>query len=380
MMLKFMGAAMLCITAVSAAQAAALEKTRVDQVIEPLMKEYQIPGMAVAVSIDGKTTFYNYGVSSKETRLPIDQNTLFEIGSLSKTFTATLASWAQLQGKIAFDDPASRYISELKGTAFDKVSLLNLATHTSGLPLFEPDGVKTDAQLMSWFKEWQPAQPAGTQRIYSNMGIGLLGLATANSLKQPFTEAMQKRLLPAFGMHNSFVQVPANKMANYAMGYNKQDKPVRVNPGVLDAEAYGLKSSSADLIRYLDINMNVQSVEAQWHKAVEATHTGYYHVSGFTQDMMWESYPYPTPLNTLLENNSSKIIYDGHPASAILPPQAPMQNAIYNKTGSTSGFSTYALFVPARKMAIIILANKSYPNEARVKAAYDVLNAQKGGF
>src|SRR5471030_942939 len=64
----------------------------VDQVIQPLMQKYQIPGMAVAVSIDGKNYFYNYGVASKETHQPITNKTLFEIGSVTKTFTGTLAS------------------------------------------------------------------------------------------------------------------------------------------------------------------------------------------------------------------------------------------------------------------------------------------------
>jgi len=57
-----------------------------------------------------------------------------------------------------------------------------------------------------------------------------------------------------------------------------------------------------------------------------------------------------------------------------------LEQAIYNKTGSTGGFSTYALFVPIKKMAIIVLANKSYPNEARVKAAYEVMKAVDPDF
>lgn len=370
----------LLLAMMGTAQAQTPLREKIDQIIEPLMQRYQIPGMAIAVTIDGKEQFYNYGVASKATGLPVTQTTLFEIGSLSKTFTATLASWAQQQGKIHWQDPASRYLPELQGTAFDHISLLNLATHTSGLPLFEPDGIKDIPHLMPWLKAWQPAQPAGRQRIYSNMGIGLLGMLTARRLEQPFTDAMQQRLLPALGMHNTFIQVPENKMSAYAQGYNKQNQPVRVNPGVLDAEAYGLKSGSADLIRYLNINLRAQPVEASWQAAIDATHTGYYQVAGFTQDLMWESYSYPIPLPTLLENNGAAIITQPQTAHPISPPQPPREEAIYNKTGSTNGFSTYALFVPVKKRGIILLANKSYPNEARVKAAHDILAAQEHGF
>ncbi|WP_369790860.1 class C beta-lactamase [Rouxiella sp. WC2420] len=380
MKLQAVTATLIGLIFASTAQAKSSEQEKVDQIIKPLMQQYQIPGMAIAVSIDGETTFYNYGVASRQSRQPITNSTLFEIGSLSKTFTATLASWAQQQGKISFNDAASQYLPQLKHSAFDNVSLLNLATHTSGLPLFEPEGVNTPQQLMDWYKQWKPTQPVGSVRVYSNMGIGLLGIIAAKSLNQPFIDVMQQQLLPKLGMYNTFIKVPADKMAEYAQGYNKQDKPVRVGPGPVDAEAYGLKSSSADLIRYLDINLHEQPIDASWQVAVDATHRGYYRVAGFTQDLMWENYAYPSPLELLLKNNGSQIITDAQPTKAINPPQPPLEQAIYNKTGSTNGFSTYAMFVPVKKMAIIILANKSYPNEARVKAAYQILAKQKEGF
>ncbi|HEC1393204.1 TPA: serine hydrolase, partial [Pseudomonas aeruginosa] len=93
----------------------------VDAVIRPLMSKYKIPGMAVALSVDGQHTFYNYGVASKATGQAVTPTTLFEIGSLSKTFTATLASYAQGQGKLQWSDQASHYLPSLKGSAFDRV-------------------------------------------------------------------------------------------------------------------------------------------------------------------------------------------------------------------------------------------------------------------
>ncbi|MDI7506584.1 beta-lactamase, partial [Cronobacter dublinensis] len=231
-----------------------------DDVVKPLMAHYQIPGMAVAVSVNGETHFWHYGVASKETRKPVDEKTLFEVGSLSKTFTAALASYAQQEGKLDFSAPASRYLPELKGSAFDGVTLQNLATHTSGMPLFVPDDVKNTAQLMDWYRAWQPKQPVGSERVYSNLGIGMLGLITAKALDKPFSEAMEQELLAEFGMTQSFVNVPAAAMGDYAQGYNKDDKPVRVTPGPLDAESYGLKSSSADLLRYLQIQLGERAV------------------------------------------------------------------------------------------------------------------------
>ena len=148
--------------------------------------------MAIAVSVDGKQQIYPYGVASKQTGKPITEQTLFEVGSLSKTFTATLAVYAQQQGKLSFKDPASHYLPELRGSAFDGVSLLNLATHTSGLPLFVPDDVTNNAQLMAYYRARQPKHPAGSYRVYSNLGIGMLGMIAAKSLGQPFIRAMEQ--------------------------------------------------------------------------------------------------------------------------------------------------------------------------------------------
>ncbi|HEJ7137180.1 SRT/SST family class C beta-lactamase [Serratia marcescens] len=353
----------------------AAQQQDIDAVIQPLMKKYGVPGMAIAVSVDGKQQIYPYGVASKQTGKPITEQTLFEVGSLSKTFTATLAVYAQQQGKLSFNDPASRYLPELRGSAFDGVSLLNLATHTSGLPLFVPDDVTDNAQLMAYYRAWQPKHPAGSYRVYSNLGIGMLGMIAAKSLDQPFTQAMEQGMLPALGMRHTYVQVPAAQMTNYAQGYNKDDKPVRVNPGPLDAESYGIKSNARDLIRYLDANLQQVKVAQPWREALTATHVGYYKAGAFTQDLMWENYPYPVKLSRLIEGNNAGMIMNGTPATAITPPQPELRAGWYNKTGSTGGFSTYAVFIPAKNIAVVMLANKWFPNDDRVEAAYRIVQA-----
>jgi CubicO group peptidase (beta-lactamase class C family) len=101
-------------------------KSAVDKAIQPVMAKYEIPGMVVGITVGRKHYVLDYGVASTKTRKPITDSTLFEIGSVSKTFTATLASWAQVSGQLSLSDKTSKYLPSLQGTKFGEVSLLNL--------------------------------------------------------------------------------------------------------------------------------------------------------------------------------------------------------------------------------------------------------------
>lgn len=359
--------------ALTSLSASALTQQQVDDIIKPLMKQEQIPGMSVAISVDGKQQIYHYGVQSKQTQVAVSDKTLYEIGSLSKTFTATLAAYAQTQGKLDFNQSVSHYLPALKGSAFDNVTIMNLATHTSGLSIFVPNGVATSEQLMAYYQKWLPEKTIGQYRSYSNLGVGLLGIVTAEQLNMPFSQAMEKMMLPSLGLKHTYVNVPKSQEQYYAQGYNKKDQPVRVTPEILDAEAYGLKSNAKDLIRFLEINMQTTKVSKPWQEAIEDTHTGFYLTDSFVQDMMWESYPWPVSLSQLLQGNRDDMALKPQKVELIKPVMAPEARAYYNKTGSTNGFATYAVFIPEEKTAIVMLSNKWIPIPKRITATYQLL-------
>ncbi|MFZ0517909.1 MAG: serine hydrolase, partial [Acidobacteriaceae bacterium] len=156
---------LLCaITAVSHAADVTQQqiKTTVDAAVQPVMAKYGIPGMAVGITVAGKSYVFTYGVASTATRQPVTRDTLFEIGSISKTFTATLASYAQVMGNLSLADKTCKYLPALQGAPFGNVSLLNLGTHTpGGLPLQVPENIKNNDELMRYFKDWRPAYPPG---------------------------------------------------------------------------------------------------------------------------------------------------------------------------------------------------------------------------
>ena len=348
----------------------------VDSATRAVMVKDHIPGMAVGITIADNTRVFNYGFASREPRKPVTDDTLFELGSVSKTFTATLASWAEINNQLSLSEKVGKYLPSLQNSPFGNVSLLNLGTHTpGGLPLQVPDGIRSEDQLLQYFKDWRPAYAPGTYRTYNNPGIGTLGVITAASMGQDFTVLVEQRLLPALGMTSTFINVPASRMANYAQGYTKEGKAVRMSAGVLSSEAYGIKSTAADMIRYVQANMNLVKVDGKLQRAIANTHQGYFKAGVLTQDLIWEQYSYPVELQTLLEGNAPAMIFAPSPVTEIRPPQTPQGNVWINKTGSTNGFGAYVAFVPAEHLGIVILANTSFPIEDRVTVAYKLLRS-----
>ncbi|MGN6666153.1 MAG: serine hydrolase, partial [Trinickia sp.] len=251
----------------------------------------------------------------------------------------------------------------------------NLGTHTpGGVPLQVPEGIKNDADLFAYLKAWRPTYALGTYRTYSNIGIGVLGMIAAKSMDGDFTSLMQQRLFPAFGMQSTFIEVPAARAADYAQGYTQQGAPIRVSPGMLAAPAYGVKTTAFDALRFLEANMNLATLDARWQRAVTKTHTGYYRAGSMTQDLIWEQYAYPVTLNALLHGNSAAVILRPTPVQPIAPLQPPSKNVWINKTGSTNGFGAYIAFIPEKQLGIVLLANKNFPIDERVRAAYRILS------
>ncbi|MGI3036673.1 class C beta-lactamase [Vibrio diabolicus] len=350
-------------------------KSVVDECAKGLMNEYDIPGLAIAVTIDGKRYFYNYGFADESKGSLVTNDTIFELGSISKTFAATLTGYAQEKGKLNMDDKVKDYIPELENSVLGNTKLVHVATYTAGgLPLQFPSEVTNDAEMMQYYKTWKPEYEAGTKRKYSNPSIGLFGYIGALSMKSDYTEMMETVILPDLGMTNTFVDVPKDKLNNYAFGYSSEGKPVRVNPGILDAQAYGIKSTSLDMLQYIEANMGQAQLNTDIENALERTHTKYFDTDTFTQAVGWEGYDYPVSLSQLLKGNSSDVILNAKPVQASESGTLG-RDVWYNKTGSTGGFGAYVAYVPSEKIGIVILANKNYPNAERVEAAYNIISS-----
>lgn len=351
----------------------------VDAAFRPLLAQHDIAGMAVAVSVDGQRHVSCYGVASKQDARPVTPATLFEIGSLSKTFTATLGGYALARGKLSLHDRPGRFVPQLRGAPIDRATLLELATFTAGgLPLQFPDALRDDGML-EFFRQWRPIAAPGRVRQYSNPSIGLFGFAAARALGREFIDAVQDELFPRLGLAHSYLRVPDTARPEYAWGYGKDGQAMHVHPGVLDAEAYGVKSTASDMIRFVEANLRPELLAAPLRQAIEATQVGYFRIGGMVQGLGWEQYPFPVPLDRLLAGNAPGMALQPHEAIRLAHPGRSAAPTLYNKTGSTNGFASYAAFVPARRIGLVMLANRNFAIEARVRAAHAVLDALTRG-
>jgi len=339
-----------------------------------VMAAQDIPGLAIGVSAPGLRRLYYFGTADRRSGQPVDAATLFEIGSLSKTYTATLGAYAAVTGRLRLDEAVQQVRPALTGSAIGQASLLQLATYSAGgLPLQFPDSVTSEAQATAFYRAFQPPFPAGSRRLYSNPSIGLFGALAAQRLDEPFATALQGHVLKPLGLGHTYLQVPATEQAHYAWGHGKNDQPLRVNPGVYAEEAYGIKTTAGDLLGFVEANLNPGRLPAPLAKALATTQQGYYRTGPMTQGLGWEAYAYPLPKAQLLAGNTPAMALEPQPVDWQHPPLPASGARLLNKTGSTNGFGAYALFIPERQLGLVILANRNYPIQARIEAAWRIL-------
>jgi len=347
--------------------------------IEPLMEQQAIPGMSVAVLYKGRAQFVNLGVADLASGRQVTENTLFELGSVSKTFTGTLAGILIRNGDIRLNDPVQKYWPQLTGEQWRPVRMLHLATYTAGgLPLQLPDEVTDQASLLRFYQEWQPKASPGTLRQYSNASIGLFG---SLMVKGDYEQAMTRNVFQPLRLTRTYITVPPSMMLDYAWGY-KNGQPVRVSPGMLDAEAYGVKSTARDMLTFMQANVDpnrLSSGNTVLRNAIRTAQSRYFKIGSFWQGLGWEIYDLPATADTIISDSDNGVALQPRPAT-LLNPVGPSLNASWvHKTGATNGFGAYIAFIPEQNSGIVMLANKNYPNPLRIKAAWQILQALHQG-
>lgn len=221
-----------------------------------------VPGVAVGVWADGRDVYACHGVTSVENPLPVNPETVFVVGSVTKTFTATAIMRLVAGGKVELDAPVRRYVPEftLKDEqAAAAITVLNLLNHTAGLDwrMSAETGEGNDAlaAYVAKMAESEPIAPPDTRASYSQMGYNLAGRIIEKVTGLTFEQAVASLLLEPLGLSRTFFATADVMTRRFAVGHNlaqdgalsvaRQWKDTRANNPGGDAG-----SSVADLLPY----------------------------------------------------------------------------------------------------------------------------------
>lgn len=277
----------------------------------------------------------------------VEANTIFEIASLSKIFTALLLADAAVREQVRLDDPLSAYVPPgvaVPQFADSPIRLVDLATHGSGLPL-RPNNLTAKAvdtpnkyagytldQLYGGLPHYPLTRRPGTGFEYSNLGFGLLGQALARELHEPFADLLRERITRPLGMADThFGEDPATA-SRRAQGHGADLKPVgQTDDGALDP-AGGLRSTADDLLKLLALFVNA---------------TGPDELVSAARLMLTVDRPGDDPMTRMALGWRRTSVHG---------------EIYYWSNGSGDGSRTFMGFNPARRIAVVALADTAGGN------------------
>jgi len=224
-----------------------------DRINADLTKDNLHGSISVAiVKNDGVIWSGAFGYASRKKDLPANTGSIYRIGSITKTFTATLLMLLVEDGKLRLDDPVENYLPEIKKLqSYDthhKVTFRQLASHTSGLdrePAMKDFDVgpleQWEQKLLSCIPHTSFIGKPGGQFLYSNIGYALLGLAISRAAGVPYMQLVQQRILAPLHMDDTFFAMPADKMNRLAEGMSNNGRNVNTAQPLAELNGRGYK-------------------------------------------------------------------------------------------------------------------------------------------
>ena len=210
--------------------------------------------------------------------VPADTNSLYRVGSVSKSFTAFLMMTQVQKGLISLDEPVEKYLPEVKQiqgyTDSPPFTFRQLASHTSGLAHLPKARYKHGSVaewedlLLEFIPKTHMVNKPGQKYLYSNIGFGILGLALSRAANTPFIELMQQEVFTPLGMSNTFYEIPESKISQLAkgraggpMGGYDDARPQREIVGRgWSVPNGGIWSTASDLARFMHCNLGYCSI------------------------------------------------------------------------------------------------------------------------
>nr|WP_295867615.1 serine hydrolase domain-containing protein [uncultured Chitinophaga sp.] len=235
-------------------------EARADSLIATLFKDKDGPGGVFMIAQKGKPIYQKaWGKANLESGTPLTADNVFQIGSMTKQFTAVAILMLEQQGKLSVKDPLSKYLPDFPNGG--NITLHHLLTHTSGiqdylrmktLPTIAQKEM-TPEMVIDFFKNEPVNSAPGEKYAYNNSGYFLLGYIVAKVSGEAYKDFIQKNILDKVGMHETYYASDRQVIKNRAYGYHKKDS-VYVNKTVISYDlayaAGALMSTTADLLKW----------------------------------------------------------------------------------------------------------------------------------
>jgi serine-type D-Ala-D-Ala carboxypeptidase/endopeptidase len=302
-------------------------------------------GMVVAtIDPDGSTSMAAYG-SPGPGAMPLDADSVFEIGSITKVFTAALLVDMVDRGEVKIDDPVAKYLPagvRMPERNGKRITLLDLTTQSSGLPRM-PDNFKprdvtnpyadyTAEQMFEFLGRYQLTRDIGAEYEYSNLGVGLLGQALARRAGQTYEALLQERILKPLGMEHSGIALTPWMRTHLAKGHDAQGQVAPNWDIPAFAGAGALRSTMNDLLHFARANLDASG--GRLPRLMQQTH-GVRRSAGradMSIGMGWH----------IRRLNDRDVVWHN---------------------GGTGGYRTWMGFDKSRKVAAIVLTNSAIGND-----------------
>lgn len=343
----------LCSAGVSAADV--LPKEEVDRFVKPVIGGQYAKCLVVGLIDEHGRQVIGYGIKSDTDRTAPDGQSVFEIGSVTKTFTATLLAEAVQRGELALDDPVQKFLPAdvkiPKGKDGKEITLLHLTTHSSGLPRMPGNFAPADlgnpyadysAKLMYEFLSGAAlVSEPGEKCMYSNLGVGLLGHVLALHAKHTYEELLLERICKPLNLKSTRVTLDDSMRARLAPAYDVEGNPLKNWDLNALVAAGGIRSTADDMLTYLAAQVGLTRSELS--PAIELTH------------------------------KRQREFDKG--ADIALGWMITQKDGLFNHGGQTGGYHTGVYFDPARHLGVVVLAttNSGLPDVVAARLMHRML-------
>ena len=297
-------------------------------------------GVSIGIVEHGVRRTFSYGAARPES--------LFEIGSITKTFTGLLLAQMVEQGKVTYDEPVRELLSPgiLQKATGPEITLLDLAIHHSGLPCM-PDNFKPanpanpnvdymPADLYAFLVKCGVEKPVNAPFLYSNLGMGLLGQALAKRAGVTYPDLMKQQVTEPLGLKDTAIALSSEQGRRFLQGHDAEHRAVHAWDFDALTGAGGIRSTAGDMLTYLEAQLHPEEVSANT-------------TEGAT-------------LCAALRN-SQELRADIVPGIRIaLGWIFNTGTETYSHAGATGGFSSYAFFNRKSDYGVVVLVNVSPGN------------------